>query len=252
MKSLPSKKSKEMKEEHQQIKQYLYDADLKALARKMNQSDGVEANEEENTDDEHLKQAIHKAKEILSIARNGADQIREEARRKGYDEGHILGVEAGKKEGYNEYLTQIASEKLRLQEELEASLLEIEVVKKELLDQYIEDLKDVALSVAEKVIRVSLQTSSDIIKKMILSATEKLTKAQWAKIYISKLDTEIMLEGDTKFLSSLSNVSDNIKIIPVDTQEQGLCIIELPKEVIDASINTQMDNIKNIINSTQA
>ena len=33
--------------------------------------------------------------------------------------------------------------------------------------------------------------------------------------------------------------------------EEGTCIIELPDEIIDASVGTQMENIKDILNNVR-
>ena len=37
---------------------------------------------------------------------------------------------------------------------------------------------------------------------MILAATEKLKKRQWAKIYITKCNTDVNMEVDEEFLES--------------------------------------------------
>ena len=105
---------------------------------------------------------------------------------------------------------------------------------------------------AEKIIQTSLQSSGDIIKRMILAATDKLRKKQWAKIYVTKCESGISMEVDTEFLEALSSLSDNIKIITMDNGEDGTCIIELPDEIIDASVGTQLENIKDILNNVRA
>ena len=60
------------------------------------------------------------------------------------------------------------------------------------------------------------------------------------------------MEVDTEFLEALSGLSDNIKIITMDNGEDGTCIIELPDEIIDASVGTQLENIKDILNNVRA
>ena len=37
----------------------------------------------------------------------------------------------------------------------------------------------------------------------------------------------------------------------MDHEEAGTCIIELPDEIIDASVGTQIENIKDIINNAR-
>ena len=86
---------------------------------------------------------------------------------------------------------------------------------------------------------------------MILAATDKITKKQWAKIYITKCDTAVSMDVDTEFLDKLSKLSENIKIVTMDNGEEGTCIIELPDEIIDASVGTQLENIKDILNNVR-
>ena len=55
----------------------------------------------------------------------------------------------------------------------------------------------------------------------------------------------------SEFLDAMSKLSENIKIITMDNGEEGTCIIELPDEIIDASVSTQLENIKDILNNVR-
>ena len=84
---------------------------------------------------------------------------------------------------------------------------------------------------------------------MVISATEKLKTREWAKVYIARCDAELMVEGDSALLRQLAHLSDHVKIVVMENETPGTCIIELPDEIIDASASTQMVNIKEILNS---
>ncbi|MDD3142306.1 MAG: hypothetical protein PHX08_25540, partial [Lachnospiraceae bacterium] len=71
------------------------------------------------------------------------------------------------------------------------------------------------------------------------------------KIYISASDSNRMVRGDAELIRELSNLSDNIKVVVMDNAEEGNCIIELPGEIIDISVNTQLQNIKDILNNAR-
>ena len=100
-------------------------------------------------------------------------------------------------------------------------------------------------------IQTSLKSSGEIIKRMIVGAAGKLKKTQWVKIYVSQKDAGMMIQGDVGLLNELSHISGNIKIIAMDHAEDGSCIIELPEEIIDVSVNTQIENIKGILNNAR-
>ncbi len=52
-------------------------------------------------------------------------------------------------------------------------------------------------------------------------------------------------------MQELSKLSDNVKIIMLEEEDAGTCIVELPDEVIDMSVKTQLENIKEILNNAR-
>ncbi|WP_373263719.1 FliH/SctL family protein [Hungatella hathewayi] len=194
-----------------------------------------------------LVKAGSRVEKILAEAEEEARMIREEAQAKGFEEGLAMGREEGKKEVRQEYLRQIADHLNVFQQDIESGLKALETAKQSCLRNYLDELKSVALAVAEKVIHVSLETSGEVMKRMIIAATEKLKKTAWVKIYIDKYDYEMMIEADTDIIDELSRLSDNVKFIVMDKEDRGNCIIEMPEEIIDVSVNTQLENIKDIL-----
>lgn len=198
-------------------------------------------------ENEILEKARQKADRIISDAREQAELLREQA----YNEGKESGQQDGFREAHEEQRALLDEELLQLRKYITEIVNDVSHEKDKVLEQYIDDLKRISLAVAEKIIQTSLQSSSDIIKRMILSATDKIRKKQWAKIYVTKCGTGISMEVDTEFLEALSGLSDNIKLITMDNGEDGTCIIELPDEIIDASVSTQLENIKDILNNVR-
>ena len=110
------------------------------------------------------------------------------------------GRQDGTREAYDEQRRLLDAEIQELQNNISEVLQSVTAEKEKLLEQYVDDLKRISLTVAEKVIQTSLQSSGDIVKRMILAATDKITKKQWAKIYITKCDTAVSMDVDTEFL----------------------------------------------------
>lgn len=196
-----------------------------------------------------------KVKQMLEDAIQESEKIKAEAFENASREGYSVGYEGGYEKGY-EVSSILVEETLKVEaenllQELKTLIESTEQNKREILDDYKDDLKDVAIAIAEKVIQVSLKSSGDIIKRMIVEATEGILSKEWVKIYIAKCDAEIVVDGDASLISSLSYVSDRIKIIIMDGEAPGTCIIELPDKIIDASANTQIENIKDIISSSR-
>lgn len=198
-----------------------------------------------------LEEAMRQAEEMMAQVRVEAEELRRKAQEEGYEDGYRNGYQDGHQEAYSDYKLKLDYELDQFQREMKESIEKVTEKKEEILDKYMDDLKRVTLTIAEKIIQTSLKTSSEVVKRMILSATSKLKKNQWAKIYITKNSIGSMIQGDVNLLKELTYLSDNIKIITMESEEDGTCIIELPEEVIDASVNTQMENIRDILNNAR-
>lgn len=196
-----------------------------------------------------LKEAVEKADAILNTARREGELLKKEYRKKGYEEGFEEGTREGYEKARKEHLEQFERERQEAKDLLKDCLESIDQKKQEMLEHYKDDLMNIAVAIAEKVIRISLKTSGETIKHMIIAAAGNLEKREWAKIYVSKYDVDLMLEGDVEFLNSLSELSTDVKIIKMENEEQGTCILELPDEIVDSSVNTQMANIREILDN---
>ena len=200
-----------------------------------------------------FEQSIQQAQAILARARQEASKIRKDAYEEGYIEGTKQGCSDGEKKAYEEQKQRLESEWVALQNRIEAYVTQMQHEKDKLLEEYLDDLKDISLAIGEKIIQTSLKSSSDVVKNMILAATDKLKRTAWAKIYIAD-SPEVEgreIQGDAELLDQLSKISDNVKIIVMGDAAPGTCIIELPQEVMDISVGTQMENIKEILNNAR-
>jgi len=200
---------------------------------------------------EILEKAQKRAKEITDKAQEEAEQVLANAKQAGHEEGYDAGFKEGYEKAYEEHKKesdrQLQEHKAILKQTIESVAEE----KEKILEKYIDDLKRITLTIAEKVIQTSLKSSGEVIKRMIVAAAGKLKRTQWIKIYVSQNDAGQMIQGDVGLLNELSHISGNIKIIAMDHAEEGTCIIELPEEIIDVSVNTQLENIKGILNNAR-
>lgn len=200
--------------------------------------------------DEIIQSAKQEAERIVAKARQEAEAQKEKAVQDGYQEGFDKGYKEGYAKSTEDVENGLKAESKELLEEIQKIVAEVSGRKEEILERYKQDLKNIAIAIGEKVIQVSLKSSGSVIEKMILSATEKLRSRQWAKIYISKADANLLVKGDHDILQIVGRLSENLKIIVIENEKPGTCIIELPDEIIDASASTQVENIKGILKNT--
>lgn len=194
-----------------------------------------------------LEEARQQAADILEAARTQARSAKDQARRSGYQAGYQDGQTEGRQTAEEEARKGFQDNLTEFQKDIRQALHSVEKAKEDCLHTYLEELKDCAIAIGEKVIHISLKSSGEVIKQMIVAATEKLKKTAWVKIYIDKYDYDMMMTADADVLEELSHLSDNIKFIVMDKEEGGSCIIEMPEEIIDISVNTQIENIRDIL-----
>ena len=188
-------------------------------------------------------QAESMKEQMIAQAEAACRSAWEEARQKGYTEG----ADEGKQQALEEGRQKTKEAILSFEKEVRQALQSIEEAKTRCLENYLDELKDCSIAVAEKVIHISLRSSGDVIRQMIINATEKLKRSAWVKIYIDRMDYEMLLEVDQNILDELAHLSDSIKFVVMEREEEGTCVIERPEEVLDISVNSQMENIKEIL-----
>lgn len=194
-----------------------------------------------------LKRAEEEAAEILEKAREAAkleaESIFESAKEEGRQEGYLEGVAQALEEG-RLHQEQVAA---KMQDEVEKFLDQAGAALDRQLDENVNELRDLAIAIAEKVVAISLRSSTEIIGRMVQAALDKRKHREWIHIYISECDAKRMSQVPASLTAAVSGISDRVRIIPMADDDSGTCVIEMPDEIIDASASTQLGNIRGLL-----
>ena len=194
-----------------------------------------------------LADAKRQAEELVQQRRTQAEEeIRQEleqARSDGYRQGYGEGLTEGRVEGQRQLDEQRAAQAQQVKTFLEQAT----AAREAMIDQTRDELRDLSIAVAEKVIHVSLKSSGEVIARMIQAATEKLKRREWVHIYLADCDAKHLAQAAPELTTALAGLSDHIKFLPMADDEPGTCIIEMPDEIIDASAATQLSNIRDLL-----
>ena len=194
-----------------------------------------------------LKQAREEAETLVEQARANAKAEQEQIRAGARDEGYRVGYAEGTAKAMEDAVRDREATAARLEQEVQTYLEKADMAREEMLLQSREELLDLCLAVAEKVVRVSLRSSRDVVVRMIQAATERLKRQEWVHIYISGCDAKGAAQISPALTTALGALSQHVKIVPMGDDESGTCIVETPEEIIDASVSTQMSNIRDIL-----
>lgn len=194
-----------------------------------------------------LSKAREEAQQILDQARDQAMAEQEEIRAGARDEGYREGYAQGIAKAMDDSIRDREATAARLEQEVQAFLEKASLAREEMILQSQDELLELCLSIAEKVVRVSLRSSSEVVVRMIQTATERMKRQEWVHIYISGCDARQVAQISPALTTTLGALSQHIKVVPMADDEGGTCIVETPEEIVDASVSTQMSNIRDVL-----
>ena len=197
-----------------------------------------------------LQEAQLNAEALLASAEAQAAEIAEAAREEGFRQGFAQGSAQGLEQSLAEQRQVQAQQAEELAEEVGRFLARANEILERQMEENIGELRDLAIVVAEKVIGISLESSSEVIERMIRMAVDKRKRREWVQIYVTERDARRLVRVSPMLSGALSALSDRVRIVPVSDDEAGVCIIEMPDQIIDASVSTQLDNLRSTLAET--
>lgn len=188
------------------------------------------------------EQLLAEAKRVLAEAHRQADQMRQDAVRKGYEEG----LQIGREEGLRLYQQQVEALRGEVQKLVDAVLAERQRLWQQMEPQVIE----LVLEIARKVLREEIQARREATLSLIKHALRRVADTEHVRIRVHPDDLQIAREHREDFLA----VCDGIRQIEIVDDQRvggGGCIIETPSGTIDASLRTQMQSVEKALREAE-
>ncbi|WMJ24249.1 FliH/SctL family protein [Paludicola sp. MB14-C6] len=205
-----------------------------------------------------ISQAQAQAKKIVDQAQNysiyymksTADRINaqlqnamDQADSENYSTASKKGYEEGFQKGYQDGLAQAQAEMQQLLTFSENMVEGIDSGIQDMLKKYEEELYLLAFSIAKMIIKKELELSSDALKSIVENAALQCKNQGSLRINISVNNYKMFMSKECDIINRMNNISDDIKFIADPNMSDTDCVIETPIGVIDASVDTQLDNI---------
>lgn len=202
-----------------------------------------------------LTEAREEAVKILSSARRNAQVEIADLKKKGFEDGYNAGKEIGKNKGYQEgyengkldVLNKLTEQNNKVLNELALMLEKVEEQKEEIIIRYEEKLTNLAVEIAEKIIKQKIDSKNNVVAGIIKNVIKDYRNVEWIKVYISNKDDVISIQADKELINELNLISKDVKFEVTDKLDQGSAIVETPDSILDASINTQLNNLKEMV-----
>ena len=161
---------------------------------------------------------------LISRAQEEAGTIRDNAAKEGYKEG---------------------LEKAKIDiEKLSSSLNEFMYSKNELFEYIAPDILEISIDIARKIVKKEILQDPQIILDSILDVLKTISKDEpKISLKVNPEQLNIVRENISQIVESIG-LDAKINIFADDTIELGSCVIQTSNGIIDATINTQIEIIK--------
>lgn len=179
-------------------------------------------------EEKHFPQKNDSRKEEHGFSRSEVEKIKKKFYQRGFLEG--------KREGE----ASISSLKSLFKD----SIQKLEKEKKNFIRKSEKDMVEIAIAIARKIIKKQVDIDPEIIRKTAGEVLQKIVSSNSGRIVmrVNPRDWENLIKIDKDFFSpDLSEA--RIKIEKDKSIQSGGCIVETEKEIINASIEHQLEEI---------
>ncbi len=188
------------------------------------------------------EEAQEEAEIILKDAKNEAARLENEAKAKAdaiVQETRDKAVEEGKDEGYKKGEEEVN----RLIERVHAIINAAIDNKKNIIENTEEQLVDLVLLIARKVVKVISEMEKDVVIENVREALKKLGKETEIVIKVNTKDLDLTTKNKRNFISMVESL-ERVRVEEDDRITRGGCIIETSLGDIDARVQTQLQVIE--------
>lgn len=183
---------------------------------------------------EARQEAERISKEILKLAHSEHDvlikQAEEDAQRI-RAEAYREGLERGRQEKREELRTAI--------ENTNRAIQQIELENVQYMHLYEEELKNLAVDVASRILRKRITPDGHELAELVKAAINSVKDADWITVELSERMPGLLSFLESELKESRTNAEIVAKDLPEDT-----CIVKTSDGNIDASVTTQLRNVK--------
>ncbi len=161
---------------------------------------------------------------LISRAQEEADTIKETAAKEGY------------RAGIEQAEVDISA--------LRAKIADFVSAKKEVFEYIAPDILEISVDIARKIIKKEVEQNPQIILDSIVEVMRTISKEESRiTVKVNPLQADLVKTELPEYISSMG-VDAKITVLADDTVEEGGCILNTNNGIVDASLDTQLDIIR--------
>ena len=174
---------------------------------------------------------------IVKEAEEKAAHLAREAYDKGFGQGERDGLELGRKKA-----EKLVSRMERLLEELGG-------LKQELARIHEQEILAVVFAIAEKIIQNHVLRDDDLVRRTVVAAFHRATDRGEIALRINPEEVQFIETAKPELFGRFKDVK-RLSVIPDPSVSRGGCVLESPCGDVDGRIETQLDEIRKVLEET--
>jgi len=184
---------------------------------------------------QEVVRARRKANAIIAAARKEAERMRQEAFAEGRIAGQRQGFEEGRQEGTQAGLAEIQGILQAARDVFAAA----ERAKVEALAAAREEIVELALAIAEKLVHKEITGDGDYLPRLVSDALARLGESKPVTVRISAQHP-----GLPESMAALEELADGIQVQIDEGLAPGDCVVESESGLLDGRLSVRLRNIR--------
>lgn len=157
----------------------------------------------------------------------------------------------GFKEGYDEGKRQSLEKCSKFVDAAAQLLADINSHKDAYYLENEKELRDTLSLMVEKIVRAELKTSPQMIERIIADAAKGFRNSDYIKISLADGEISRELKTDEKLIKEIIPYIADIEVEILPDAEEGTVILDNNEEIVDASVPTQLEFLKEIMRNSR-
>lgn len=201
--------------------------------------------------DRILEEAHQQAETMIAEARSAAMHYLRQA-----ENDNAIAAEKARKAGYTDGFASGKKESLaKCETYLKAAAGFLDEINSRKEAYYIsnrEEMKETVLELVKKITLQEIKTDPKIIEGIIAQAAKNFRNSDYVKISLANGEVAQKLRTDANFVKELIPFIPDIEIEVLNEAEENTVILDNGSEIIDASVPTQLDFLREIVKNTNS
>ena len=192
-----------------------------------------------------IQAAKNEGKQILDNARTEADEMKVKAVQSGHDEGY----KDGHKEGIKAAKKELADTIKQANAKAEKTLRDAKEATADYFVKAEQDIANVVMLAIEKILPQHFLDVPQVVLPVVREAIKVVRDQKEVKVHVCPDSYDMVLMARAEFQGMLSDGTAVLEVVSDESLQPGDCVIETPNGGVDARLLTQIELMKNSIQS---